>query len=189
MVNSALDYSPNETVRLHQRFRKCAVDFEMLLYSHKQLTVRGRSPRMHFRVYEMRKARFSRSVCTLYNLTRSRDTHCNAILLAFSIIKSFQCTGMFAVKSVFPYQKIHPIFWTASTQYISLHDRSFGGGILQLRKQYLNVQCARVLTSAWDTYSQPKTTIETHPNKHHTMERENAFCVNCPNNNIPRWAL
>ncbi len=55
MVNSALDYSPYETVRLHQRFWKCAVDFEMLLYSHKQLTVRGRSPRMHFRVYEMRK--------------------------------------------------------------------------------------------------------------------------------------
>ncbi len=46
---------------------------------------------------------------------------------------------MFVVKSVFPYQKIYPIFWTASTQYISLHDRRFGGGILQLRKQYLNV--------------------------------------------------
>lgn len=40
---------------------------------------------------------------------------------------------MFAVKPVFPYQNIHPIFWTAWTQYISLHDRSFGGGILQLR--------------------------------------------------------
>lgn len=55
MVNSALDYSLYETVRLHQRFWKCAVDFEMLLYS-QQLTVRGRSPRMHFRVYEMQKA-------------------------------------------------------------------------------------------------------------------------------------
>ncbi len=132
MVNSAHDYSPYETVRLHQRFWKCAVDFEMLLYS-QQLTVRGRLPRMHFRVYEMQKAGSQDPLALHTTWQGAEDTQSNAILLAVSITKSFQCTRMFAVKPVFPYWNIHPIFWTASTQYISLHDRSFGGGILQLR--------------------------------------------------------
>lgn len=115
----------------------------MLLYS-QQLTVRGRSPRMHFRVYKTQKIGSQDSFALDKEQRHAVQCHFVGclnhkilpVLWNVCFLKKShnapQNQGTFMV-TVFPYQKIHPIFWNTSTQYISLHNRSFDGGILQLR--------------------------------------------------------